>query len=77
VTGVAIALGSVAPTPIRCASAEAELLGREISPELVNRAKAALSAEIKPIDDVRSTAHYRTQVARNLLGEFLLTYDTR
>jgi CO/xanthine dehydrogenase FAD-binding subunit len=78
VTGVAIALGSVAPTPIRCAVAETELLGQEISPEIIDRAKSALSAEIKPIDDVRSTAHYRAQVARNLLGEFLLTaYDPR
>lgn len=78
VTGIAIALGSVAPTPIRCVAAEAELLGREISPELVARAKEALSAAIRPIDDVRSTAHYRAQVARNLLGEFLMTtHDAR
>ncbi len=76
VTGIAIALGSVAPTPVRCAAAEAELLGREISPEVIARAKEALSAAIKPIDDVRSTAHYRAQVARNLLSEFLMTaYD--
>src|SRR4051812_34522642 len=78
VTGIAITLGSVAPTPLRCTRSEAELLGQEISPEIINRAKAALTAEIKPIDDVRSTAQYRAQVARNLLGEFLQTaYDPR
>lgn len=78
VTGVAIALGSVAPTAIRCANAEAELLGQELSPEIISRAKAALTAEISPIDDVRSTAQYRAQVARNLLGEFLVTaHDPR
>jgi xanthine dehydrogenase iron-sulfur cluster and FAD-binding subunit A len=34
-------------------------------------AQDALSAEITPVDDMRSTARYRRQVARNLLGEFL------
>jgi CO/xanthine dehydrogenase FAD-binding subunit len=71
VTAIAIALGSVAPTPIRCAAAEAELLGKSISPGRIARAKEALTSEIRPIDDIRSTAQYRTQVARNLLGEFL------
>jgi CO/xanthine dehydrogenase FAD-binding subunit len=27
--------------------------------------------EVKPIDDIRSTADYRRQVAANLLDEFL------
>jgi CO/xanthine dehydrogenase FAD-binding subunit len=31
----------------------------------------ALSAEIVPIDDMRSTARYRRNVARNLLAEFM------
>lgn len=73
VTGIGLALGSVAPTPIRCLAAEAELLGRSISPQTLACAQEALSHEIKPIDDVRSTALYRARVARNLLAEFLLT----
>jgi len=78
VTGVAIALGSVAPTPIRCVAAEAEIVGKAISPGVIARAKDALAIEIKPIDDIRSTSQYRTQVARNLLGEFLMTaHDPR
>ena len=32
---------------------------------------AELARDIAPIDDVRSTARYRTRVAQNLLGEFL------
>jgi xanthine dehydrogenase iron-sulfur cluster and FAD-binding subunit A len=32
---------------------------------------AALSSEITPIDDIRSTALYRRRVAENLLEEFL------
>ena len=34
-------------------------------------ARAALLAEAKPIDDIRSTAEYRIRVAANLLEEFL------
>jgi CO/xanthine dehydrogenase FAD-binding subunit len=32
-----------------------------------------LEKEISPIDDIRSTADYRLQVAKNLLTDFLLT----
>jgi xanthine dehydrogenase small subunit len=53
-------------------SAESELLGRSISSQTLARAQEALSHEIKPIDDMRSTALYRAHVARNLLSEFLL-----
>jgi CO/xanthine dehydrogenase FAD-binding subunit len=78
VTGIAISLGSVAPIPLRCGAVEAELLGQVISPGIITRAKDALTDQIAPIDDIRSTAQYRTQVARNLLGEFLTTaHDAR
>ena len=36
----------------------------------INAARAALLAEIAPIDDIRSTAAYRAAVAGNLLEEF-------
>lgn len=59
-----IALGSVAPVPLRCSMTEAALReGRD--------AMAALASEIAPIDDFRSTAAYRLRVAQNLLREFL------
>jgi xanthine dehydrogenase iron-sulfur cluster and FAD-binding subunit A len=38
----------------------------------VKAARAALLAEVLPIDDIRSTAEYRRGVAANLLEEFLL-----
>ena len=38
---------------------------------IVRAARAALAAEAKPIDDIRSTAKYRAAVAANLLEEFL------
>ena len=67
-----ISFGSVAPVPLRCIATEHSLLGHELSPDTVARAKAVLHSEISPIDDIRSTAIYRAQVAENLLGEFLL-----
>lgn len=68
---VRIALGSVAPTPIRCRRAEAALEGRTLDDETIARAKAEIMDEIRPIDDFRSTAAYRRQVAGNLLEDFL------
>jgi CO/xanthine dehydrogenase FAD-binding subunit len=67
---VRIALGSVAPIPIRCIKTETALRGQPIDrlPEL---GRAALAREIVPIDDIRSTANYRIRVSLNLLDDFL------
>jgi CO/xanthine dehydrogenase FAD-binding subunit len=69
---IRISLASVAPVPLRCIATEQSLVGLELTPDTVACAKAVLRSEISPIDDIRSTAIYRTQVAENLLGEFLL-----
>jgi len=68
-----IALGSVAPIVVRCVQTEDALRGRKPDTDTINSACATLSQEISPIDDIRSTAHYRLQVAKNLLTDFLLT----
>lgn len=67
---VRIALGSVAPIPIRCVKTEAALRGQLIE-QLPELGKVALSREIVPIDDIRSTANYRIRVSLNLLDDFL------
>lgn len=67
---VRIALGSVAPIPIRCVQTEAALRGRRIE-QLTEIGKVALAREIVPIDDIRSTANYRIKVSLNLLHDFL------
>jgi CO/xanthine dehydrogenase FAD-binding subunit len=69
---VRIALGSVAPIVIRCVQTENSLRGRKPDAETIKSATATLSHEISPIDDIRSTADYRLQVAKNLLTDFLL-----
>jgi CO/xanthine dehydrogenase FAD-binding subunit len=66
-----LALGSVAPTVVRCVHAEAALRGRTLADEVVGAARLALARDIAPIDDVRSTARYRLRVAENLLIQFL------
>ena len=68
---VRIALGSVAPTVIRCPKTEAILRGEKPTPALIGRAQGEIAREISPIDDFRSTARYRTRVTRNLLAEFI------
>ena len=69
---VRIAVGSVAPIPLRCARTEDFLRGSRISGELCEAAQSVLQREIAPIDDLRSTARYRSRVAANLLQEFLV-----
>ena len=67
-----IALGSVAPIPIRCQQTERVLQGQPLTDETISAAASALAAEISPIDDIRSTKDYRLQVSLNLLQDFLL-----
>jgi CO/xanthine dehydrogenase FAD-binding subunit len=71
VRDIRIALGSVAPIVLRCTKTEDLLRGQTISPDLVHAAREMLAREIAPIDDIRSTARYRSRVAQNLLEEFL------
>jgi CO/xanthine dehydrogenase FAD-binding subunit len=71
IADVRIALGSVAPIPIRCVQTESALRHQTINTETLAAAGSALSAEIAPIDDLRSTKDYRLRVSLNLLEDFL------
>jgi CO/xanthine dehydrogenase FAD-binding subunit len=71
VRDIRIAFGSLAPTVVRAAHAEAAIRGRAITHETIAACCDALARDIAPIDDLRSTARYRTRVAGNLLEEFL------
>ncbi len=68
---IRIALGSVAPTVLRCSTVEQAVAGRAIDAAAIADAQAALPRDIAPIDDIRSSADYRTRVAQNLLTDFL------
>jgi putative cofactor-binding repeat protein len=65
-----IALGSVAPIPLRLAAVEDAVKGKSINAELLLSAKHKTISSIQPIDDVRSTARYRSAVAGNLVADF-------
>jgi CO/xanthine dehydrogenase FAD-binding subunit len=62
---------SLAPFPSRLYKTEAALQGRSLNEATIRQAQESLFDEVKPIDDIRSTATYRSRVAANLLGEFL------
>ncbi|MFQ5932241.1 MAG: FAD binding domain-containing protein [Nitrospiraceae bacterium] len=59
VKDVAIALGAVAPTPVRAPKAEDVLRGHDPTPELLVKAGRVAKEECNPIDDIRGTAAYR------------------
>lgn len=61
-----IAFGSVAPTVVRASETERALAAGAS----IDDAAEILVKEIKPIDDIRSTAAYRLRVSANLLRKF-------
>src|ERR1700733_13899818 len=71
VEDVRIAMGSVAPVPLRLRETESCLKGKVIDESLIALARKTVAAEVRPIDDIRSTAKYRSAVAGNLVAEFL------
>lgn len=68
---VRLGAASLAPYPARMIAAEAALTEQRLTRETAQAARHALVSEVKPIDDIRSTAEYRKRVALNLLDEFL------
>jgi len=59
---IKIALGAVAPTPIRAKKAEAVLKGKQPDSELLNEAGQAAANESIPIDDTRSSSDNRREI---------------
>jgi carbon-monoxide dehydrogenase medium subunit len=66
---ILIALGAVAPTPIRAKKAEALLNGNELKPALIDKAAAAAAGETNPITDFRASAGYRKDLVKNLVAK--------
>jgi CO/xanthine dehydrogenase FAD-binding subunit len=64
---VRIALGGVAPTPIRARKAEELLKGEKLGDGIVQEVAEMAATEIRPIDDVRSTAEYRKELSKVLV----------
>jgi carbon-monoxide dehydrogenase medium subunit len=59
-----IALGAVAPTPIRAKKAEKMLIGKKPDGDLIQAVARAAADETRPISDVRASAAYRREISR-------------
>jgi CO/xanthine dehydrogenase FAD-binding subunit len=68
-----LALGAVAPTPIRVPDAEAALTTGGLGPAAIERAAELAMAAARPIGDVRATAEYRREMVGALVQRALLT----
>ncbi|HUS32379.1 MAG TPA: FAD binding domain-containing protein [Kofleriaceae bacterium] len=75
VSSARVALGAVADRPIRVTAVEDAVRG--LTPaHAADAARTALRTAIRPIDDVRSTASYRHDVAENLVARFFSSLTT-
>ena len=72
-----IALGGVAPTPIRAKKAEGFLAGKKLEDEVIEKAAGLAADESRCIDDVRSTAEYRKEVVKVLVSRAIRICQTR
>ena len=64
VSAASIAFGAVAPTIIRAHEAEEYLAGIPFSDDVILEAASRAAAATRPIDDLRSSASYRREMAR-------------
>jgi CO/xanthine dehydrogenase FAD-binding subunit len=63
---VRIALGAVAPVPLRAVKAEKVLSGKNPSQDLIDKAAEQAMKECSPISDVRASASYRKAMVQVL-----------
>jgi CO/xanthine dehydrogenase FAD-binding subunit len=61
-----LALGAVAPVPMRATAAEALLAGHALTDDLLPEVGATAAQEAKPIDDLRGSAEYRRHLVNIL-----------
>ncbi len=68
-----LAVGAVAPVPLRLPGVEKIVEGEEIGPDLLDRVGKMVEQEVSPITDVRSTEEYRRTMSgvlvKRALGE--------
>lgn len=72
ITEARLALGAVAPTPMRATAAEALLSGQRLTGELLAEAGHIAAQEARPIDDLRASAEYRRHLV-NVLSQRALS----
>ena len=66
-----LAVGAVAPTPLRLITAEEMLIGKVVSEELLEKVSNSVVKMIAPVSDKRSTAAYRETLTKVLVRRML------
>ena len=60
---IRVALGAVAPTPVRAKVVEEVLEGREATPQMIRLAAEAVADQVDPLTDIRGSAEYKRDMA--------------
>lgn len=71
IQSIQLSMGSVGPMTIRLKHTEQFLTGKALSAEVIEGARKEVLRDISPIDDIRSTASFRNDVAGNVLAHCL------
>jgi len=69
---VRIALGAVAPVPVRASKTEELLKGKIIDEPLLEKAGESALTEVSPISDIRSSQEYREEIVKVLVRRAIL-----
>lgn len=70
VTAARIAFGGLAATPKRANALEAALTGKPWNEDSVTTAMTALAQDFTPLCDMRASAEYRLETAKNMLARY-------
>ncbi len=66
-----IAMGSVAPKPLRLTKTEELLAGKKLTKKLIEEAAELAPTEVNPIDDVRASKQYRLDMVAYIVRDVL------
>jgi xanthine dehydrogenase small subunit len=75
ITDARICYGGMAEIPKRAGNCEKILIGKAWQQESIELAMESMQSDFSPISDMRASANYRLQVAKNLLQRFYLEHS--
>ncbi|WP_417241862.1 xanthine dehydrogenase small subunit [Celeribacter sp.] len=76
ITAARIAFGGMAATPKRASAVEAALIGQPFTRTTIDAALPAFAQDFQPLSDMRASADYRLNSARNMLVRYLMERTT-